>query len=790
MKQSRHQDGGLGVRHPARAPSGARKWIGEPVERLEDPPLVTGRGRFAADISFPHQLHMRIVRSNHAHGRIVSLDVSGARALPGVVAAWTCTDVADIGPIDFREGRIEKLEPYRQPILASERVRYVGDPVAAVFAHDPYVAEDAAELVTMEIEELPILLAADAEPGEFAPGRNTEMTVVHQGYGDVEAALRSSHTIVELELAVGRHTGVPMETRGAIGRYDAARDMLELHGAAKVPHRNRDLLARMLKRSPALVNVYESHVGGGFGIRGELYPEDLLVCIAAMRFNRPVKWIEDRREHLICANHSRQQLHRIRAGVDAQGHFLALDDEFFLDQGAYVRTHAIRVATMTCGILPGPYRVPAYRCVGHVRLTNKTPAGTYRSPARYETSFVRERLMDAIAIKLELDPIELRRRNAITTAEMPYRRPLEVLGEEVEHDSGDYHALLDKVLAAAQWDRLQADLSRRRNAGELVGAGVSMFVEKSGLGPSDGVRISVDTSGFVEVITGGASLGQGFETVMAQVCAEALGTDYRRVRVIHGQTDRIAFGIGAHASRATVMTASATHIAALKVRAKALDVAAELMQAPPAVLDIVDGEVVRTDRSAGPSISLGDIAASLAPTSKLRGARDPGLAAEGWFHTRHQVYPYGTHLAVVRVDRETGGVAIERYVIGYDVGRAINPMLVEGQIVGGFVQGLGGALLEEFTYNERGDPLAVTFADYLLPTAREAPAVEIILTQEAPSPLNPLGIKGAGESGITGVGAAIASAIDDAIGIPGAVTELPVTPQRLRAMIAARASCC
>ena len=414
-------------------------------------------------------------------------------------------------------------------------------------------------------------------------------------------------------------------------------------------------------------------MGGGFGVRGELYPEDLLVCIAAMRLDRPVKWIEDRREHLICANHSRQQLHRIRAGVDAEGRILAIDDEFFLDQGAYVRTHAIRVATMTCGILPGPYRVPAYRCVGHVRLTNKTPAGTYRSPARYETSFVRERLMDAIAVKLDIDPIELRRRNAITAAEMPYRRPLEVLGEEVEHDSGDYHALLDKVLAAAGWDKLKADLKRRRDAGELVGAGVAMFVEKSGLGPSDGVKISVDTSGFVEVITGGASLGQGFETVMAQVCAEALGTDYKRVRVIHGQTDRIAYGIGAHASRATVMTASATHIAALKVRAKALDVAAELMQAPAGMLDIVDGEVVRTDRAAGPSMSLGDIAASLAPTSKLRGARDPGLAAEGWFHTEHQVYPYGTHLAVVRVDRETGGVTIERYVIGYDVGPRHQP---------------------------------------------------------------------------------------------------------------------
>ncbi|MEA2997970.1 MAG: aerobic carbon-monoxide dehydrogenase large subunit, partial [Alphaproteobacteria bacterium] len=339
----------------------ATKWIGQSVERLEDPPLVTGRGRYAGDISFPHQLHMRIVRSNHAHGKIVAIDTSAAKALPGVVAVWTAADIPEVPPVDFREGRIEKLEPYRQPVLATDRVRYVGDPVAAVFAEDAYIAEDAADLVTMEIDELPVLLDAEAEPGEFSPGRNTEATIVRQGYGDVDAALRGAHAVVELELAVGRHSGVPIETRGAIGRYDASRDMLELHGAAKVPHRNRELLARMLKRSPSAISVFESHVGGGFGIRGEIYPEDVLVCVAAMRLGRPVKWIEDRREHLICANHSRQQKHRIKAAVDADGQILAIDDEFWHDQGGYIRTHAIRVAMMICGILPGPYRVPAYR---------------------------------------------------------------------------------------------------------------------------------------------------------------------------------------------------------------------------------------------------------------------------------------------------------------------------------------------------------------------------------------------------------------------------------------------
>ncbi|MGE0036565.1 MAG: xanthine dehydrogenase family protein molybdopterin-binding subunit [Xanthobacteraceae bacterium] len=762
------------------------KWIGQSVERLEDPPLVRGNGRFAGDIAFPHQLCMRLVRSNHAHGRIVGIDTSEASALRGVVAVWTADDVADVPPIDFREGRIEKLEPYRQPILATGRVRFVGDPVAAIFATDPYVAEDAADLVKVEIEELPVVLDSSAPPTEFLPGRTTEADIIRQGYGDVDAALRAAPVTVELELAIGRHSGVPLETRGAIGRYDASRDLVELYGAAKVPHRIRELLSLMLKRPPSSIHVHEGHTGGGFGIRGELYPEDVLVCVAAMRLRRPVKWIEDRREHLITANHSRQQLHRIRAGVDHDGRILAIDDEYFHDQGGYVRTHATRVVHMTAGILPGPYRVPAYRSVGHFRLTNKTPAATYRAPGRYETTFVRERLVDEIAQKLGIDPNDVRRRNAITKEEMPYHRPLEALGEEIEHDSGDYCGLLDRVIAETGWEAIKADVARRRAAGELAGAGMAMFVEKGGLGPADGVRIEVDTHGMIELVTGGASLGQGFETVMAQVCAEGIGVDYKHVRVTHGQTDRIEFGIGAHASRATVMTASATHNGALKLRAKALEMAGELMQQPPDALDIVGGRVIRKDQPTGPSMTLGEIAKHLEPTSKTLGGREPGLSVDGWFFTKHQVYPYGIHLAVVRVDRDTGGVTVERFVIAYDIGRAINPALVRGQIAGGFAQGLGGALYEEFTYNERGDPLATTFADYLLPTVHETPDVEIILREDYTSPLNPLGIKAAGESGVTGVGAAIASAIDDAIGIPGAVTQLPVTPQRLKQLLNGR----
>jgi aerobic carbon-monoxide dehydrogenase large subunit len=395
--------------------------IGRSVARLEHPPLLTGRGHFVADLSFSHQLHMRVVRSSHAHGRILAIDATEARAAPGVMAVWTVREISDLPVIELREGDVLHLAPYLQPVLAHERVRYVGEPVAVVFAEDAYLAEDAADLVVVGIEELPALLDAADRPREFEAGRDTEADVIRKSYGDIEAGFAAAHTIIDLDLAVGRHSGAPLETRGALARYDPASDVLQLYGAAKVPHRTRDLLARALRRNPTSVHLYEGHVGGGFGIRGELYPEDVLVSLAALRLGLPVKWIEDRREHLMAANHSRQQRHHIRTAVDADGHILAIEDEFFLDQGAYVRTHGARVADMTAGMLPGPYRVPAYRAIGRLRLTNKTPAATYRAPGRYEGTFVRERLLDAIATRLEIDPIEVRRRNLIACNEMPYR---------------------------------------------------------------------------------------------------------------------------------------------------------------------------------------------------------------------------------------------------------------------------------------------------------------------------------------------------------------------------------
>jgi aerobic carbon-monoxide dehydrogenase large subunit len=754
------------------------KHVGQSLSRLEDRPLLTGRGRFAGDISFPQQLHMRVIRSNFAHGKLRAVDAHAARALPGVHAVWTAADVADIPPIDFRQCRVEGLEPYRQPLFASDRVRYVGEPVAAVFAEDSYLAEDAAELVALHIEELPAILSAHDDPGTFSEGLSTEPAIVRKGYGDTKAAISNAYTIVEGTFSIGRHSGVPIETRGAIARYDVARDVLELHGAAKLPHINRDQIARMLGRAASSVHLFESHVGGGFGIRGELYPEDVLVCAAAVRLQRPIKWIEDRREHLIAANHSRQQCHHVRAAVDRDGRILGLEDEIFFDQGAYVRTHAATVPDLTAAMLPGPYRIPAYRAAVHIRLTNKTPCGTYRAPGRFESTFARERLLDVIADKIGIDRVEIRRRNLIASKEMPYRRALDALGTEIVLDSGDYSGLLDKALSAIDWPQLREKLALRRASGELVGLGIALFVEKSGLGPSDQVRVGIDSDGAVEVISGSASVGQGMETVIAQICADTLGVDYRRVRVVHGQTDRIEHGMGTFASRVTVMTGEATRVAASELKKKTIDAASELLQMPAAALDIVGGEVVCTGSTPGPSIGLGALARTL-----LNSSDSHRLVAEGWFRVDHMNYPYGVHISVARVDRDTGGVAVERYLVAYDVGKAVNPMLIEGQIAGGCAQGVGGALLEEFLYDDRGEPLSVTLADYLMPTMREIPTIDVLVCEDAPSPLNPLGLKGAGEGGTTGVGAALAAAIDDALGEGGIVTELPITPQRLRRLI-------
>jgi carbon-monoxide dehydrogenase large subunit len=706
------------------------KYIGASPRRLEDRTLLLGRGQYAADLNAPGQLHMRVVRSPVAHGVLKNIDTGDARRLPGVAAIWTFDDVRHVPPIQVRLTRVAGLEPYFQSVLADGRVRYVGDPLAAVFAEDPYTAEDAAELVQPDIAELPAVLS---------PQEGTEAALVEKGYGDLAAAFAKAHAVVEVEVAVGRHSAVPLETRGALAHFDPASGVLTMRGAAKVPHYNRDQVARMLDLPGDMVHFIQGHVGGGFGVRGELYPEDVLVCHAALRLKRPVKWVEDRHEHLMAANHSRDQRHRLRAAVDARGFILGLEAEILTDQGGYVRTHGVTVSDLAAAMLPGPYVIPAYRARAHVRLTNKTPAGTYRAPGRYESTFARERLLDAIAAKLKLDPLEVRRVNLIPPERMPFDRGVDTLGTRVVYDSGRYALLLEKFLAHFRIQELKKDMQARRAKGEKVGFGVGFFVEKSGLGPADKAIVSIAADGAVEVVTGAASLGQGIETVMAQICGEVLEVPLERISVVHGRTDRIDYGMGAFASRVTVMTGCAVKAAAEALKEK--------------------------------------LAAGLPP-----------LSAEGWFRADHMNYPYGIHAAVVRVDAGTCGAVVERFIVACDIGRAVNPMLVEGQLVGGAAQGIGGALLEEFVYDEAGQPLATTFADYLMPTCAEVAAVETLVTEDAPSPLNPLGVKGAGEGGINAAGAAIASAVDDALGRVGTITRLPITPRALHGALSATLS--
>ncbi len=433
-------------------PSGS-ELLGQRLRRLEDPPLITGKGRFADDINFPHQLHMRVMRSPLAHAEITGIQTEQAAALPGVVAVWTHDDIADLGPIDFRADKsAEELKAFRQFCLAKDRVRYVGDPVAVIFAEDPYVAEDAEDLITLDLVSLEIIANADQHPGEFQPGLSSEAGLLTHTFGDVKSTFEAAHLVVEVDLQTGRHSGVPLETRGAIGVHNKTSDILELYGAAKIPHRNRETLVRMLGRSPSKIHLHEGHTGGGFGIRGELYPEDVLVLLAAERLGRPIKWIEDRQEHMMAANQGRNQHHKARMAFDRDGKILAMADEFWHDQGGYVRTHGANVPNRTMCMLTGAYKVPTFRAECHFRLTNKTPAATYRAPGRFESTFVRERMMDIAAERFGVDRVEIRRRNLIGPEDMPFKVAFDEPGvETLVFDSGDYPALLNKALKHFRW---------------------------------------------------------------------------------------------------------------------------------------------------------------------------------------------------------------------------------------------------------------------------------------------------------------------------------------------------
>jgi len=541
--------------------------IGARLPRKEDPRLLRGRGRFGDDFSAPGQLWARIVRSPSAHGQVRELDVTQAAKAPGISAVVTAADLPPglAIPVRLMAADID-LSEYLQPILAGHTVRYVGEPLAVVVGDDPYACEDAAELVEIDIAEATAVTDARTADGTIA----AELVA---SYGDTDTAFGTACHVVGIELAIGRHTGVPLEPRCLVAVPGPDTGSLEIYGMTKVPVWNRDLLASMLGVDETLIRVHGVDAGGGFGVRGEFYPEDFLIPWLAMRLARPVKWAEDRAEHLVAVNHSRQQYHRISAAFDAEGRILGLADDIVHDNGAYCRTHGVAVPDLTVAMLPGPYRIPAYRGRVRVVLTNKTPCGTYRAPGRFEGTAAREHLLDVAADRLGLDRIALRARNLLTRAEMPHQRPITTLRTEVVLDTGDYPALL--AAAAREAERLgyRALAAHPGEPGAryapVRGFGLAMFVEKSGLGPQETADVTVSKSGAVHVLSGGTSLGQGIQTVLAQIAADALGADPGVIDVTTGDTAAQPFGAGSWASRSTVVGGSAVHQAATAVRERA-----------------------------------------------------------------------------------------------------------------------------------------------------------------------------------------------------------------------------
>ena len=760
--------------------------VGRRIRRLEDRRLLRGLGHFVDDINRVGQLWMRVFRSPHAHARIAGIRADRALALPGVETVLTGEDLAWVRPIPVRTSTRYRLDDFLQPVLARDRVRYVGEPVAVVLAGDPYLAEDAVELIEVEYKDLPVVLdtrdAIETGASQLRDEAGNEAATLRMGYGEVTEAFRSAARVVEAEVEIGRHSGVPLETRGLVAEYDAGSDHLTIWGATKVPHFNRRVLSQMLEMPLNRISMKKSDAGGGFGVRGEFYPEDFLVPYLARATGHPVKWIEDRAEHLVAANHSREQVHRIEAAFDDQHRLLGLRDEVWHDNGAYIRTHGVIVADLTLAMLPGPYRVPAYEGVAHVALTNKTPCGTYRGPGRYESTFAREHLLDVAAAELGVDRLELRRINLLDSSEIPHTREVSTLGTDVVLDAGDYEGLLNKALDHSGFEDWEKEARELRDRGRLIGTGIGYFLEKSGLGPYEEAAVEVDPTGAVRVLTGGASLGQGIETVLAQIASDQLSVPPEEIEVVHTETDLLPDGVGSWASRSTVVGGSAVMLAAKATAEKALRVAAGILEAATEDLRL-EAARVKVAGSPDKSLSLGEIAAACEPHGDAINGEAPGLGARRTFSVDHMTYPYGVHLSQVEVDPETGGVEIRRYFVAYEVGRAVNPTLVEGQLIGGATQGIGGALLEEFRYDDSGQPLAATFIDYMEPTAAEVPRVETLICEDAPSPDNPLGLKGAGEGGTVGCGAALASAIENALEMPGSIMALPVSPGRIRALL-------
>jgi aerobic carbon-monoxide dehydrogenase large subunit len=755
-------------------------YVGQPVERVEDARLLRGRGSFVADIAPAGMLHAAIVRSAVAHGHLRRIDSESASLLPGVRAIFTAADLANpIPTIPVRLAPIKGLERFVQPVIATGKVRFVGEPLAVVVADSRELAEDAMETIRLEIEELPpITDHAGSDRG--APLLfETNGTNIAAHYvatvGDPDAAFAAADYVRRERFRSQRHTALPLETRGVLAEFDAATGRLAVSGACKVPYYNRRLLAGMLGIDEHSIDMIEGDVGGGFGVRGEFYPEDFLIPFAAMRLARPVRWIEDRREHLISSNHSREIDCDLEIACRRDGTLIGLRGHVQADMGAYIRTNAGVVPAKAGQFLIGPYRFPHVRVEVTAAVTNKTPTGTYRAPGRVEANFFRERLMDMVAQDLGIDPLELRRKNLIGADELPYSIGALVPYEhEAHYDSGDYHAALDRCLEEFGWEDKRA-LQGRMIDGRCHGIAVTCFVQSGGGGPPENARLSVAADGTIDLGIGSSSLGQGIETTFTQVTADALGVPFESIRVRHGSTGLVSNGSGSYHSRTAIMGGSAILDAAEKLLPLIRDAGARQLDCRPQDAELRDGCAV----------AAGDRTVTLAQLGARAIADGHPLTAEGTFAKGKNTWSNGAQAAHVAVDPKTGQVEVLDCIVVEDVGRLINPHIVHGQAIGALVQGLGGVFLDHVLYDGEGQMLNASLADYLVPTATDFPRVRAVATELSPSPSNPLGVKGGSEGGNVATAATIGNAVAAALAQWGVQpTELPLSPPRIWELIA------
>jgi carbon-monoxide dehydrogenase large subunit len=769
----------------------ATQYFGQRIKRNEDPRLLTGQALFVDDVNLPGMLHVAFLRSPYAHARIRSVDCRPALARPGVVAAYAAQDLGDYwrrGPLLVSPPPIEGIvfNERTQPILARDKVRHQGEPVAAVVAESRYLAEDALSDIQVDYDPLPAAVGLEQALEPEAPlvhedlGSNLAAHVI-QRRGDYDRARREASVVLRRRLLYDHGAAAALENRGVVAQWDRRAQRLTMWDTTQAPIPIRNGIAGMLGLAEHQVRVIAPFIGGGFGPKIMMfYPEEMLLPWLAIQLDRPLKWIEDRAENFLATTHERNQIHDAEIALTAEGEILGVHDVFLHDSGAY-DPYGLTVPINSQCTLLGPYSIPNYYSEFKAVFTNKTIVTPYRGAGRQHGVFVIERLLDLAARELGMDVIEIRRRNFLPPEAFPHDN--QIIYQDfapLVYDSGNYQPILDKALELVGYREFVDETQPRLRAeGKHVGIGIVAYVEGTGIGPYEGARVQVQPSGKVSVVTGVGTQGQGHFTSFAQVVAEQLGVDLDKVQVVTGDTDQFHWGTGTFASRGAVVAGNAVNEAAKDVRAKVLRLAGEELEVAEGDLELVGG-MVRVKGATKKALSLGELAGKANP---LRGAvkpgTEPGLESTNYFGPDRGATAAGVHAMIVEVDPETMEIRIRKFVVVHDCGRVINPLILDGQVHGGVAQGVGNAFYEQLVYDENGQLLNGSFMDFLLPTALDVPPVEVGHL-ETPSPLNPLGIKGAGEAGAIPVGALFAQALEDALQVPGLeILEIPLNPSRL-----------